>query len=476
MKEARKAALGFTPIILLLALGVVSVQVAQPVHAANSSVQVNIVDFGFSPASITVVIGVNNTVVWTNTGAADHTVTSNNGAFASGVLAPGNSFKFNFTSPGTYPYHCSIHTFMMGTVTVKGLPTSTTTTTASTTPTPTSCSPSTCINVTIVRDAHVGGVGYSPDSIIVVIGVNATVFWTNNDTAVHTVTSSPGDPVSFSSSQSPGLSTGDTYEYTFTEPGTYVYHCIYHSFMVGIVVVKPPEASATSSALNVSCSHNSVVVGSAVTCKATVRGSGSAPTGAVAWSSSQPVKPSGASCKLSRGACSVKITALAAGSSGLLASYGGDSKNSPSSGAYILTVTTKATKTTVSCKKSVISSLSTVMTCTVKVVGYSPKGMTTWSQTGAGSVALGSTTCTLTTVKSTGTCSVTVTGRTAGQVQLQAAYGGDPNNRGSSGAHTLTVDVTTISTTSTATNPSSTTTATTTTTTTTTSSSYYYNY
>jgi plastocyanin len=35
-------------------------------------------------------------------------------------LAPGATFSFTFTNPGTYNYLCTIHTFMTGTVTVTG--------------------------------------------------------------------------------------------------------------------------------------------------------------------------------------------------------------------------------------------------------------------------------------------------------------------------------------------------------------------
>ena len=74
---------------------------------------------GFTPDTITVVLGVNNTVVWTNDDTAPHTVTANNGAFTSGNLAPGQTFSFTFTTPGTYTYHCTYHPWMVATVIVK---------------------------------------------------------------------------------------------------------------------------------------------------------------------------------------------------------------------------------------------------------------------------------------------------------------------------------------------------------------------
>jgi plastocyanin len=77
---------------------------------------VTILNFAFGPQSVTVKPG--TTVHWTNHDAEAHTVTSNTGAFGSPVLQPGASYSFTFTKPGTYHYHCTIHPFMTGMVTV----------------------------------------------------------------------------------------------------------------------------------------------------------------------------------------------------------------------------------------------------------------------------------------------------------------------------------------------------------------------
>ena len=89
-----------------------------PATPAPSATAVKIVDFGFSPDAVTVRIG--TTVRWTNAGQADHTVTADAGAFDSGTLAPGVSFSFTFRTAGTFAYHCAIHPFMKGTITVTG--------------------------------------------------------------------------------------------------------------------------------------------------------------------------------------------------------------------------------------------------------------------------------------------------------------------------------------------------------------------
>jgi plastocyanin len=73
---------------------------------------------GFSPQNMTLVMGVNNTVVWLNDDYAIHTGTAIDGSFDSGFIEPGGNFAYTFTTPGTYEYHCTIHVWMKGTITV----------------------------------------------------------------------------------------------------------------------------------------------------------------------------------------------------------------------------------------------------------------------------------------------------------------------------------------------------------------------
>ncbi len=76
--------------------------------------------YGFSPDVITVVIGKNNTVYWTNDDASVHTATSDtSGVFDTGNLAQGQSAQFTFATAGTYTYHCIYHAWMQGTIIVK---------------------------------------------------------------------------------------------------------------------------------------------------------------------------------------------------------------------------------------------------------------------------------------------------------------------------------------------------------------------
>jgi plastocyanin len=78
---------------------------------------VSIANMSFSPASLTVYVG--TTVTWTNNDAMAHTVTSDGSSFDSGNIAPGGKYSRTFSTAGSFPYHCTIHPTMTGTVTVK---------------------------------------------------------------------------------------------------------------------------------------------------------------------------------------------------------------------------------------------------------------------------------------------------------------------------------------------------------------------
>ena len=83
----------------------------------TGAVAVDIKEFAFNPADITVKVG--TVVTWTNSDPVAHTATDPNGAFNSGNLNQGQSFSFTFDTPGTYSYICSYHPFMKGTITVE---------------------------------------------------------------------------------------------------------------------------------------------------------------------------------------------------------------------------------------------------------------------------------------------------------------------------------------------------------------------
>jgi LPXTG-motif cell wall-anchored protein len=85
---------------------------------AAASGSVTIVDFNFSPGTITVDVG--DTVTWVNNGPTPHSATSSNGAFDTGIFPAGESRSHTFNEAGTFSYICTPHPNMRGTVVVQG--------------------------------------------------------------------------------------------------------------------------------------------------------------------------------------------------------------------------------------------------------------------------------------------------------------------------------------------------------------------
>jgi plastocyanin len=184
----------------------------------------NAASVNFSPENATVFVGVNNTIQWTNQDNIDHTVVvcppgagqlcSPSAALASSpIMIQGNTFTVTLNATGVYHYYCSIHSATMrGTIVVKGGAT-----------------------IAIPSGTASQQLNYSPSVFTVVIGINNTVTFVNMDTTTHTVTSNTGDNISFESGD---IAPGHSWAFAFTVPGTYAFHCNYHTFMKGTITVK----------------------------------------------------------------------------------------------------------------------------------------------------------------------------------------------------------------------------------------------
>ena len=78
----------------------------------------------------------------------------------------------------------------------------------------------------------IGSAGVNPQ--ILVIQRTVTVTWLNIDIGRHIITSDAGDPDSFTS---PLLGTNNRFQFTFTVPGTYTYHCADNPSIKGTIIV-----------------------------------------------------------------------------------------------------------------------------------------------------------------------------------------------------------------------------------------------
>jgi plastocyanin len=86
-------------------------------RATADEVDITIDNFTFDESTVSVEVG--TVVRWTNNQTVTHTVTSGD-ALWDMALSSGATFEFTFDEPGTYPYFCSIHPSMTGTVEVTG--------------------------------------------------------------------------------------------------------------------------------------------------------------------------------------------------------------------------------------------------------------------------------------------------------------------------------------------------------------------
>ncbi len=123
---------------LLAIFGVIAIGTSGnfDVFAQSNKVPVSVVpgsstltDTAYNPNPVEVTVG--QTVVWTNDDSAFHTVTSGTvgaadagKAFDSGLAGPtaltskGKTFEHTFDAAGEYPYFCTLHPAMVGTVIV----------------------------------------------------------------------------------------------------------------------------------------------------------------------------------------------------------------------------------------------------------------------------------------------------------------------------------------------------------------------
>jgi plastocyanin len=90
---------------------------AAATRAASSPAMVEIHNFQFVPAILTVTAG--TTVTWTNEDTTPHTVTEQNRLFHSAGLDTRDTFSYKFTSPGEFIYRCTFHPMMVGRVVVR---------------------------------------------------------------------------------------------------------------------------------------------------------------------------------------------------------------------------------------------------------------------------------------------------------------------------------------------------------------------
>jgi plastocyanin len=188
---------------------------ASPTPPATADVTITIAaqngasSFTPNPAQITE----GQSVAWKNSSSDNntHTATST-GVFDTGNISLGaTSAPITLHVAGSYPYHCSIHPGMTGTLIVNSHV------------------------VTIV--AMTGSTSFSPNPIVIKAG--ESIVWKNSEPSTQTHTATADLASAFQFDTGDILSGATSTKITFPTAGTFGYHCTPHPTMVGTVTVTP---------------------------------------------------------------------------------------------------------------------------------------------------------------------------------------------------------------------------------------------
>lgn len=109
--------------VVAATLSACSAGAARPAAGGPAAATVEIRDYAFAPAAVTVAAGAPVTFVEHDAdieGVGAHSVVADGGAFLSEAhIANGAAYSVTPPGPGTYAYHCGIHNYMTGTITVR---------------------------------------------------------------------------------------------------------------------------------------------------------------------------------------------------------------------------------------------------------------------------------------------------------------------------------------------------------------------
>lgn len=210
-------------VALVLVEGVI-LSAASPVAQTITSVSATTITDPFPGVASTVTVTSDRLSTVTATSNQTATLTST----ATSTSTSTDLFVESLTSTSTYTTTDNETT----TVTASSTSTSTTTTTSTTTVTSPIVGP--FISIIPGASTNTSSPGFAPDKIVVVLGVNNTVTWINNDNVHQTVTStSVLEPFN-----SGDLAPNKTFTFAFTVPGTFTYVSAYYPWMNGTIVVE----------------------------------------------------------------------------------------------------------------------------------------------------------------------------------------------------------------------------------------------
>ncbi len=88
-----------------------------PFVSDEDTVELTIENFVYSPENLTIDAG--TTVTWTNADTAIHDATERNRSWNTDLLREGEAGEVTFDEVGTFEYFCSIHPWMVASITVR---------------------------------------------------------------------------------------------------------------------------------------------------------------------------------------------------------------------------------------------------------------------------------------------------------------------------------------------------------------------
>jgi len=86
-------------------------------NTTSAATTISIQNMTFNPNQITIKSGTN--IQWINNDNVQHQISSDNGAFQSNTLNPGDSYNFFFAKTGIYGYHDALNPTITGTIIVQ---------------------------------------------------------------------------------------------------------------------------------------------------------------------------------------------------------------------------------------------------------------------------------------------------------------------------------------------------------------------
>lgn len=115
-------ALGFLLVALVVLVGCSGSDAGSGATTTSESADagsdvVSMIDISYQPQTLTIKAG--DTVTWVNEDSVSHNAVAEDGSWRTDVFGKGGSGPVTFDAPGTYPYVCTLHAAMKGTIIVE---------------------------------------------------------------------------------------------------------------------------------------------------------------------------------------------------------------------------------------------------------------------------------------------------------------------------------------------------------------------